>query len=111
MICHVCTYMLCEEKGRTWGGTLDHTFEHHKSIASLRKSAQMHCTICASLANALGHDTTSKEEFSQPIEALLRRSTVMDNEVKGVEFILDFDLGGNRERTFVLYGYGHYHLL
>lgn len=55
-LCKVCIDMLEEAKGLVWAGTLDPTFEHHKTTTSLRHSSDADCTICVALASLFSQD-------------------------------------------------------
>ncbi|KAI8940271.1 hypothetical protein NX059_003973 [Plenodomus lindquistii] len=95
--------MLKDESGRRWTGGFDYTTEHHKSIASLQRSTEANCAICVGLSRTLGDSVGAQKQLSQPIRAVLRKSDPEYHGIPGVAFLLDFDLGGNRERAFVLY--------
>ena len=98
MLCQVCSDMLRGSRGRVWAGTLDLTFEHHKAITSLQCSAEVYCPICRSLYT----DVASRGDKTVNIRAILKKVSPAFNERKGLTYRLDFDMGSNHTRTFLL---------
>jgi hypothetical protein len=102
MLCSVCIGMLHDGKGEVWTGTFDLTFQHHRRPEALRHSAEAGCLICMSLARAIGNDINPQKVQEISIRAILRKTSSKHKESDGTIFRLDFDLGNNRWRTFLL---------
>ena len=83
-------------------GTLDPTFEHHESTASLRQSLDAHCSICTGLAKVLSQSTDIQEDQPLSVQAYLKETRINDVKSRGRAFTLDFELGGTRSCTFLL---------
>lgn len=102
MLCDVCIGMLTRRAGQFFDGTLDVTFEHHKSTKTLRQSLSIHCPICTRLARMLSQDTDLSRDQPVAIKAILRKISQKTNGPKGYEFTLDLELGEARSSRFFL---------
>lgn len=106
MLCQICVGMLRDGRGYAWFGTLDMTYTHHTSITTLQQSAAAHCPICAPLAQILKQGIELCEGQFVPVRATLSKLMVPRYESCGHGFRLDFSLGNNKRRTFMLPGIG-----
>lgn len=102
MLCDVCIGMLTRRTGQFFDGTLDVTFEHHKSTKTIRQSLSMHCPICTRLARILSQDTDLSRDQPVAIKACLRKVSQRIHGPKGYDFTLDFELRKARSSRFFL---------
>ena len=102
MLCDVCIGMLSQRKGLVMHGTLQPTFEHHKSTKTLRHSRDMQCPVCTRLAKTLSLHTDLAKDQGLSVQATLNRERGYGKETGKRCFKLIFFLHPNRECTFFL---------
>ncbi|KAF1944137.1 HET-domain-containing protein [Clathrospora elynae] len=102
MLCDFCIGMLSERRGQIMTGMFDLTFEHHKFTTTLRRSVKADCSICTGLAKILESDTDLRVDQALSIRATLKKVWLGSDQVRGSTFTLDFELGKNRSRVFLL---------
>lgn len=118
MLCDKCWGMLRGHEGKVWKGTYILHFDHHQDLEMLRKSAELHCSICRKLfgewtkQDFAAFDAQPLDQPQEPRKEANTKafsSTASLSVVRGVDkydlFRLDFRLECEtkvRRRTFVL---------
>ncbi|KAF2690119.1 HET-domain-containing protein [Lentithecium fluviatile CBS 122367] len=102
MLCNICVCMLRGGRSELWTGSLDRTYQHHSTIATLRGSKEAGCTICIGLSNILQHKVDLLNDLPIAIRASLHR--VMNKWQDDSIYLLEFDLNKKYMRTYLLKG-------
>jgi hypothetical protein len=100
MLCAGCTKMLSGVKGLSYYGTYGHTYEHHKSSVSIRRSAEVGCAICVLIAQVLPPASHISENLPTAFRTYLQRRSTEPGQ--GMLFHLNISHEKKHKYTFVL---------
>jgi hypothetical protein len=90
MLCDACVEILRDGKGQVSSEVLVQTFDHHKTFAELRCSAQDACLICMDLARLLRSSRDVADDGPLSARAYLRK--IRKEPGLGSLFRLEFDM-------------------